>query len=86
VRERLISAVDHINTPVFFIFAENDYSTNPGKVLSAEMARLKKPQQLKIYPPLGNTASEGHSLIYRAVQTWESDVFMFLKNTYRSSQ
>ena len=79
LRERLISAVDQINTPVFFIFAANDFSTNPGKVLSAEMARLKKPQQLKIYPPLGRTPNEGHSLIYRAVPTWENDVIGFLK-------
>lgn len=79
LRERLISAVDHINTPVFFIFAENDYSTNPGKVLSAEMARLNKPQQLKIYPALGKTPAEGHALIYGGVETWENDVFAFLK-------
>lgn len=79
LRERLTSAVDNLNTPVFFIFAENDYSTNPGKVLSAEMARLKKPQQLKIYPPLGQTPAEGHALIYGGVQTWENDVFAFLK-------
>lgn len=79
LRERLISAVKHLNTPVFFLFAENDFSTNPGKVLSAEMARLKKPQQLKIYPPLGKTPNEGHALIYRALPTWENDVFTFLK-------
>jgi dienelactone hydrolase len=79
LQQRLISAVQHLNTPVFFIFAENDYSTNPGKVLSAEMARLKKPQQLKIYPPLGETPAEGHALIYRGVTTWENDVFAFLK-------
>lgn len=79
LRERLLSAVDHINTPVFFIFAENDYSTNPGKALSAEMARVKKTQQLKIYPAVGQTPAEGHALIYRAVPTWENDVFAFLK-------
>jgi dienelactone hydrolase len=79
LQERMISAVDQINTPVFFIFAENDYSTNPGKVLSAEMARLKKPQQLKIYPALGKTSAEGHALIYGGVQTWQEDVLAFLK-------
>jgi dienelactone hydrolase len=79
LRERLISAVDDLNTPVFFIFAANDFSTNPGKALSAEMARLKKTQQLKIYPALGQTPNEGHALIYRGVQTWENDVFTFLK-------
>lgn len=79
LRERLTLAVDHINTPVFFIFAANDYSTNPGKVLSAEMARIKKTQQLKIYPAVGQTPAEGHALIYRGVPTWENDVFTFLK-------
>jgi carboxymethylenebutenolidase len=79
LRERLTSAVDNLNTPVLFIFAENDYSTNPGKVLSAEMARLNKTQQLKIYPALGQTPAEGHDLIYGGVQSWENDVFAFLK-------
>jgi len=79
LRQRLISAVDHLNTPVFFLFAENDFSTNPGKVLSAEMLRLKKAQQLKIYPALGKTPNEGHALVYRGVSTWENDVFTFLK-------
>jgi carboxymethylenebutenolidase len=79
LRERLISAVEHVSTPMFFIFAANDFSTNPGKALSAEMARLKKTQQLKIYPALGQTPNEGHALIYRGVQTWENDVFKFLK-------
>jgi hypothetical protein len=64
--------------PLFFIHAENDYSTNPGKVLAAELARLGKPKRLKIYPPVGKSPDEGHAFPLNSVAAWESDVFAFL--------
>jgi carboxymethylenebutenolidase len=78
LRARLLAAVSQSKAPVFFIHATNDYSVEPGKVLDAEMARLGKPHQLKIYPRVGRTAEDGHSLVYRAVPRWEQDVFAFL--------
>ena len=78
LRERLLSAVRKLSTPVFFVYAENDYSTTAGQVLSGELKLLAKPHQLKIYPAFGRTATEGHNLIHLSVQTWERDVFEFL--------
>jgi hypothetical protein len=57
---------------------ENDYSTNSGNSLDAELARLGKPHRLKIYPPVGRTAEEGHDFPINSVATWEPDVFAFL--------
>jgi dienelactone hydrolase len=78
LRERLVQATSKLTTPVFLIHAANDYSTDPGKVLDAELGRQQKTHLLKIYPPFGATASEGHGLIYLSVATWERDVFGFL--------
>jgi dienelactone hydrolase len=77
LRARLLSAVGHIG-PVLFIHPANDYSTEPGKALAAEMQRLGRPHRLKIYPPYGRTAREGHNFLYASVATWEPDVFAFL--------
>jgi carboxymethylenebutenolidase len=78
LRDRLGAAVGRMSAPVLFIHAENDYSTAPGSVLSAEMRRLGKAQSLKIYPPFGPDQRTGHNLIFGSVSTWESDTFAFL--------
>ncbi|HEY7637257.1 MAG TPA: alpha/beta fold hydrolase [Gemmatimonadales bacterium] len=78
LRAHLMDALRH-SPPLFFIHAENDYSTAPGKALAAEMRRLGRPYRLEIYPAVGKTTREGHSLVYRSVATWEPDVFAFLE-------
>jgi hypothetical protein len=42
------------------------------------MQRLEKLHLLKIYPAVGRPTREGHNLVYRAVATWQLDVFAFL--------
>lgn len=78
LRKRLLAAVGHSAVPILFLQAANDYSIAPGRALDAEMTRLEKPHRLKIYPPVGQTADEGHGFIYSAVSMWEPDVFAFL--------
>jgi len=74
----LIDAVERLNTAVFFAFAANDYSVEPGNILNAKMAAKRKIHQLKIFPSFGKSADEGHNIIYDAIDQWESDVFAFL--------
>ena len=74
----LIDAVERLNTAVFFAFAANDYSVDPGNILNAKMAAKRKIHQLKIFPSFGKSADEGHNIIYDAIDQWESDVFAFL--------
>jgi dienelactone hydrolase len=78
LRATLRDAVAHTTVPVFLLFAANDYSVAPGKVLALDMAKLGKPHQLKIYPAVGRTANEGHNFIQLRVPMWERDVFAFL--------
>jgi hypothetical protein len=63
---------------MFFIHAENDYSTNPGIALDAELGHLGKAHRLKIYPPVGRTPEDGHDFPNNSLAVWESDVFAFL--------
>jgi dienelactone hydrolase len=79
LRTKLLGAVARTEAPVLIIHAGNDYSIVPGQALAAEMQRLRKPHALKIYPPFGTSAAEGHNIVFRSVLTWESDVFAFLR-------
>ena len=83
LRTRLLAATAHIEAPVFFLHAANDYSLNPGKELDARLAQLGKPHRLKIYPPIGRTADDGHNFPLLGVSIWEPDVFAFLDEYMR---
>jgi dienelactone hydrolase len=83
LRTRLREAIRRTRASVLFIHAANDYSIAPGEALAEEMRRLRKPHGLKIYPPNGRNSHEGHNLLYRRVDTWESDVFASWTTTCR---
>ncbi len=83
LRARLLAAVEHIQAPVFFIHAENDYSVNPCKELDARFEQLGKPHQLKIYPPIGRNPDDGHNFPLSGVTIWERDAFAFLDKQMR---
>jgi dipeptidyl aminopeptidase/acylaminoacyl peptidase len=80
---RLLSAVEHIRAPVFFIHAANDYTVAPGRVLDARLQQLGKPHRLKIYPPIGRMPDDGHAFPLLGVSIWEPDVFAFLDEHMR---
>jgi carboxymethylenebutenolidase len=83
LQHRLVRAARTIDAPVLIIHAANDYSIQPGRVIDSERARLGKPHQLKIYPPYGRTAAEGHSFLSSDPTIWEADVFRFLDQSLR---
>ena len=83
LRTRLISAVKNITCPIMIIHAQNDYSTTPGYVLDSALNLFHKPHLLKIYPKFGNSANEAHNIIFFSPQTWQADVFKFLKENLK---
>jgi dipeptidyl aminopeptidase/acylaminoacyl peptidase len=83
LRERMLTAVRKTTVPIMLLHAENDYSSAPGKAMADELARLGKPHVLKIYPPVGRTADDGHNFVYTTVAEWEGDVFGFLDQYVR---
>jgi dienelactone hydrolase len=78
LRDRTLEAVGKTAAPIMLVYAANDYDTTPGKDIAAELDRLRKPHLLKIYPAVGKTPEDGHSLLYLAIPEWEPDVFRFL--------
>jgi dienelactone hydrolase len=83
LRARLLAALSHVEAPVFFIHAANDYSVNPGRAMDQRLQQLGKPHRLEIYPPIGRTPEDGHAFPLTGVKIWESDVFEFLNNSMR---
>ncbi len=78
VRERLLTAVENAKIPIFFIQAENDFSTRPTKELAERMLQAGKPHEAKIYPAFGTTPGEGHGFCRDGWAVWSEDVFRFL--------
>ena len=78
VQSLMKASVRNAHAPIFFFQAENDYDLSPSKVLSAVMKDERKPYEVKIYPPFGNSRQEGHAFGYFGSAVWADDVFLFL--------
>src|SRR5215831_2596986 len=78
LRERTLAAVGKTAAPIMLVYAANDFDTTSGKDISAELERLHKAHSLNIYPAIGKTSNDGHSLLYLGIPEWEPDVFQFL--------
>lgn len=76
-------AVRNTRLPIFFFQAENDFDLTPIQVLFAEMKSAEKPAEMKIYPPYGSSARQGHTLGYFGASIWQDDVFRFLEHNCR---
>jgi carboxymethylenebutenolidase len=72
-------AVRNSHAPIFFFQAENDYDLSPSRILSAAMKDAGKVSEMKIYPPFGKSARDGHSFAYLGSSVWADDVFRFLE-------
>jgi dienelactone hydrolase len=83
LRDRTLAAVGKTAARVMLVYAANDYDTTPGKDISAELDRLHKSHLLKIYPTIGKTTDDGHSLLYLGISEWEPDVFQFLDDNVK---
>lgn len=83
LRDRTLAAVGKTTAHVMLVYAANDYDTTPGKDISAELGRLHKSHLLKIYPVIGKSSDDGHSLLYLGISEWEPDVFQFLDDNVK---
>ena len=83
--DRLRRAVDHAKAPVFLLQAENDYSTEPSRVLTKEGNKHGKDFRSRIYPAFGSTHQDGHwGFCSRATDVWGNDVLTFLEQQMKS--
>jgi hypothetical protein len=58
--------------------ARNDFDLAPSQMLVAAMRRAGKPAEMRLYPPFGGSARDGHAFPYRGVAIWAADVHAFL--------
>lgn len=79
LRRRMVQAIQNLVIPIFLLQAENDYDLQPTVALAAELDRLGKPHQARIYPPFGTTRDDGHGgFCFSATAVWGTDVLQFL--------
>jgi dienelactone hydrolase len=83
LRDRTLAAVGKTVAPIMLVYAANDFDTSPGKDISAELDRLHKSHLFKIYPVIGKTSADGHSLLYLGISEWELDAFQFLDDNVK---
>jgi dienelactone hydrolase len=79
LRQLMTTEALKLTQPIFFIQAENDYSTRPTRELAAALAPTGKTVWSKVYPAFGLTPMEGHLFESRGAQLWGHDVRMFLE-------
>ena len=82
LRTCLFNAVKKINVPVMIVNAQNDYSLYPGYALDSIMNLLDKQHELKIYPAIGKSLTEGHNFLSLGTDTWQVDVLRFLHDAF----
>ena len=77
-------AAANSKSPIFFLQAKNDYDITPSKTLSQTARRAGKKVDVKIYPPFGKSAQEGHSFGYRGTSVWQVDALEFLEKNCKA--
>jgi len=85
VPEWLIGKASAMQVPVYFIQAENDFSIRPSLELSAAMKKANRPYEVKIYPPYGKEAMDGHGFV-DATGIWGPDVFPTMNEWIKSEK
>ena len=79
LQDRLVKAVSGIDIPVFLIHPAKDASLEPGKILGAELERLGKTYELKIYPEdVGTEQQQEHCFGGPGgAEIWSADVLAY---------
>jgi hypothetical protein len=82
LQERMRAAAREAKVPVFFVQAANDYSIAPSVALAEEMKDAGKPVRVRIFPPNGTSAEDGHAFCAGGDRPlWGDDVLAFIRET-----
>lgn len=79
LQDTMVAAARRLTMPVFFLQAENDYSTGPTRALTAALEGSGKIVWSRIFPAFGLTPLEGHLLESQGSILWAADVRRFLE-------
>ncbi len=77
----LLAAIATGQAPLFLAQAYNDNSLAPTYAMGAELARLGRPHETRIYPPIGEGPGGGHGMFGTGVELWRPDVESFLSRS-----
>lgn len=79
LRERMKSAAANVRVPVLFLQAENDFDTDPSRVLFETARAAGRDVKMRIFPPWGTTHEEGHAFCRGGPSPpWSAEVLSFL--------
>ncbi len=79
LRRLMTVAALALTQPIFFIQADNDYSTAPTRDLADALRHTGKVVQARVYPAFGLTREEGHLFERNGPMIWGPDVRRFLE-------
>ena len=82
----LLDAMGVCEVPLMLIQAGDDFNLTPSYVLGAELARLGKPHETRIYETIGEQRGDGHGVFNNAVWLWRTDVERFLQRSLSPSE
>jgi len=74
LRDAMADATRRIKCPIYFLQAENDYCTEPTKVLGALTSNEQYPIQSKVFPAIGLTQDEGHFFEKYGALIWGPEI------------
>lgn len=77
-RLRMIAAARKLVQPIFFIQAENDFSTRPAVELASALEGSGKIVEAKLFPAFGVTHWKGHLFERNGMLIWGPDARRFL--------
>jgi carboxymethylenebutenolidase len=82
LRNRLKTAVEAAQAPIFLLQARGDYSTGPYEVLGTYLNMKGGLNKGTLYPKFGNSNDEAHRIFAyscQGIEIWGDDVLAFLK-------
>ena len=83
LQNRLQTAVEAAQAPIFLLQAKGDYSTEPYQVLGTYLNTKGGLNMGKLYPKFGNSKDEAHRVFAyscQGIEIWGDDVLAFLKS------
>jgi carboxymethylenebutenolidase len=85
LQQVMLAAIAAGQAPLFLAQAYNDNSLAPTYAMGAELARLGRPHETRIYPPIGEGPGGGHGMFGTGVELWRRDVESFLARSVTTS-
>jgi carboxymethylenebutenolidase len=78
LQQEMLAAAAHGRAPLFLAQALNDNSLAPTYAVGAELARVGRPHETRVYPAIGEGQGGGHGIFGTGVELWRQDIESFL--------